>query len=352
MLAFAGIMLFGCGGSSPSPTPTSRAAAAPTVTDVSISGIAPAVGAKSQFTAIATFSDATTQNVTNQAIWESSNAGVVTVSNTGLVTGLGVGEADVRATYQTKTGLQHVSVVASALSSFQRDYIEAIFLGSGPLSPTDGNYACPTLRGTWTGFPRGTVVRVRVSTTDSADKRQAIQQAAAQVATATGGVIQTTFELTDDPDPIPGTNEATSTSHPNPSSQGCGSDNGCTIHDFAALGVLRSSRAVQPSSQTPNAYAHDIVGHGIMGMCHVDGNLIGGAGLSLMSGGPNVFSGQIAIQLSPYDLAAAQSVYRSGLSPGASRDDFIRAGLINSSSASAIVRTTLDLLPLLALPTH
>jgi hypothetical protein len=66
------------------------------------------------------------------------------------------------------------------------------------------------------------------------------------------------------------------------------SDNGCTIHDLAALGVLRSSRAVQTSSQTPNAFAHDIVGHGIMGMCHVDGNLIGGAGLSLMSGGPNV----------------------------------------------------------------
>jgi hypothetical protein len=66
-----------------------------------------------------------------------------------------------------------------------------------------------------------------------------------------------------------------------------------------------------------------------MGMCHVDGNLIGGAGLSIMSGGPNVFSGQIALQLTAIDIAAAQAVYGSGLNPGATKDDFIRLGLIN-----------------------
>jgi hypothetical protein len=72
-----------------------------------------------------------------------------------------------------------------------------------------------------------------------------------------------------------------------------------------------------------------------MGMCHVDGNLIGGPGLSLMSGGPNVFSGQIALSLTPLDIAAAQAVYASGLNPGAKRDDFLRAGLINASITTA-----------------
>ena len=224
----------------------------------------------------------------------------------------------------------HVAV-AAPLSSFMRDYIQAIFLGAGPLSPSDGNIACPWGAGVWTGFPRGTVVHLRVSTTESVDKRQAIQAAAAQVSAATLGAIQIVLTSTDDPNPIPGPGEATSTTHPAPSTQGCPSDNGCTIHSFVSPGVLGSSRAVQPANQTPNAYAHDIIGHGIMGMCHVDGNLIGGAVLSLMSGGPNVFSGQIALQLTAWDIAAAQAVYGSGLNPGATTADFLRAGLINGT---------------------
>src|SRR5262245_25964786 len=225
-----------------------------------------------------------------------------------------------------------LTVGTTGMSPFMRDYIQAIFLGSGPLSPADGNYACPTFAGTWTGFPCGTVVSVRVSMSESTDKRQAIQNAAAQVSSATLAAIQTVFTLTDDPNPTPGPNEATSTSDPTPSTQGCPSDNGCTIHSFVSIGVLRSSRAVQPPIQTPNAFAHDIIGHGVMGMCHVDGHLIGGAALSLMSGGPNVFSGQIAVQLTALDIAAAQAVYGSGLNPGATKGDFLRAGLINGST--------------------
>jgi hypothetical protein len=299
---------------------------------VAVSGAIAAVGATSQFTATARLSDAAMQSVTSQASWQSSNTAVLAVTNAGLVTGVGLGEADVRATYQGVSGSLHVSLVTPMLSGFQRDFIEAIFLGSGPLTPSDGLYACIS-RGNWTGFPRGTVVRLRVSTTVSADKRQAIEQTAAQVGSATAGAIQITLESTDDPNPIPGLNEATSTTHPNPGTQGCPTDNGCTIPSIVTLGVLKSSRAVQPPNQTPNAYAHDIVGHGIMGMCHIDGHLIGGAALSLMSGGPDVFSGQSAIQMTPYDLAAAQAVYGSGLNPGASRADFIQAGLINDTPA-------------------
>jgi hypothetical protein len=328
-------MAFGACGGSGTPTTATPTPTAPTlsVSSMAVSGITPSVGATSQFTASATLSSGATQNISSQATWQSSSTAVVSVSSTGLVTGVSIGEADVRATYQGVSGSQHVNLVGPALSSFTRDYIQAIFLGSGPLSPTDGNYACDTGPGFWTGFPRGTVVTLRVSTTESQDKRQAIQQAAAQVSSATQGAVQVSFQLTDDPNPTPGMNEATSTTLPNPSNQGCPSDNGCTMPSFVSVGVLKSSRAVQPPSQTPNAYAHDIVGHGIIGMCHIDGNLIGGPGLSLMSGGPNVFSGQIALQLTPFDLAAAQAVYGSGLNPGATKADFIRAGLINSSTS-------------------
>jgi hypothetical protein len=207
------------------------------------------------------------------------------------------------------------------------DTVEALFLGSGPLIPTDGSVTCPSV-GRWNGFPRGTTVRVIVSTTLSIDKQEAIREALKQVPEATNGAINTTFGLTNDPNPIPDTNQVTSTSHPNPASQGCPSDVGCTIHRFPQPGVFASSRAVQPPNQTPNAYAHDVVGHGILGMCHIDGTLIGGPQNSLMSGGPGVFSGDTAIKLTPLDIEASKNVYGSRLNPGATRDDFLREDLI------------------------
>lgn len=206
--------------------------------------------------------------------------------------------------------------------------IEALFLGSGPLSPSDGNAACP-FPGVWSGFPRGSRVRIRVSTGVAGDKLAAIRDAAGQVLAATAGAVTTTVEVVDDPDPRPGPDEVTSAANADPVSQGCPFDVGCIMHTFVRAGVFGGGRAVQPPTQTPNAFAHDVVGHGVMGLCHVDGTRIGGPGLSLMSGGPGVFSGQIAARLTALDAAAAQAVYASALDPGASRADFLRAGLIS-----------------------
>ncbi len=193
--------------------------------------------------------------------------------------------------------------------------IEALFFGAGPLTPSDGFSAC-SARKKWAGFPRGTTVTVRLSTTVSKAARQAIRRALRQIPEATRGAIRVVVELTDDPNPIPKRNEVTSTFHPDPKSQGCPYKRGCTMHRFAKPGVFRSSRAVQPANMPVNAYVHDVVGHGILGMCHIDGNLIGGAQHSLMSGGPGVFSGAIAIRLTPLDIEAARTVYGSRLNPG------------------------------------
>ncbi|MFQ5527824.1 MAG: hypothetical protein ACE5GX_16395 [Thermoanaerobaculia bacterium] len=210
-----------------------------------------------------------------------------------------------------------------------RDVIEALFLGSGPLEQRDDQITCPFEPGVWSGFPRGTPIRVLVSTTVSADKLRAIRNAAAQVATATNDEITATVEIVDEDNPFPGNDEVTSTTHPSPVTEGCPSNNGCTMFRFRSPGVLFWSRAVQPANQTPNAYAHDAIGHGVMGMCHIDGFRNGGPGRSLMSGGPSVFSGDIALQLTELDIQAAQAVYASSLNPGASRADFVAAGLIN-----------------------
>lgn len=106
-----------CSGSShPSPTAPSTSAStnaqtqASSLLALSVAGTAPAVGGTAQFSATATFSNNTTQAVTAAATWQTSNPIVATVSSTGLVTGMGLGVADIRAVYQGQTAAQTVAV--------------------------------------------------------------------------------------------------------------------------------------------------------------------------------------------------------------------------------------------------
>ncbi len=93
-----------CGGSSTtSPTPQTPATS---VSSVALSGTLalPATGQTSQLTATARMSDGTSQAVTSQATWQSSNPAVATVSATGLVSGVGYGTSTITATYQGVSG--------------------------------------------------------------------------------------------------------------------------------------------------------------------------------------------------------------------------------------------------------
>ena len=213
----------------------------------------------------------------------------------------------------------------SMMDKQEREVIEALFFGTGPL----GAKACPAHQ-RWAGFPRGSHIKVIVSTTVSEDKRDQIRAALDQVEEATHGAITVSFHITEDSEPHAETFQVISMTHPDPTLFGCVSGVGCTIHKWQKPGILKSSRAVQPKNQTPQAYAHDVVGHGILGMCHIQAKGIGGPGNSLMSGGVGVFSGQISGRLTELDIAALQALYFSKLSPGATRKDFIRAGLIDS----------------------
>ena len=87
------------------------------------------------------------------------------------------------------------------------DYIEALFLGLGPLSPTDGNSGCPDGQyGYWIGWENSNL-RVTVSdVVDSAAKRL-VERAAAQVSEATAGRYSATYSQTGATNPIPGHGE-------------------------------------------------------------------------------------------------------------------------------------------------
>lgn len=111
---FGAVVLFtaSCHHSSP------PAAPAATLSSVAVSGTATAVGAPAQFSATATFSDGTTQSVTSQATWASSDTTVASVSSSGLVSGVAPGGADISATYQNVTGRARVTIVRPVVPTY------------------------------------------------------------------------------------------------------------------------------------------------------------------------------------------------------------------------------------------
>jgi hypothetical protein len=98
----------------------------PTVTSLVISGqgcsptaqgaddpmVCPAssVGTVIALTATAKMSDGSSKDVTNFSTWQTTNANVATVTNTGVVTTRGAGDTDISATYQGKINHQTVRV--------------------------------------------------------------------------------------------------------------------------------------------------------------------------------------------------------------------------------------------------
>jgi hypothetical protein len=86
------------------------------------------------------------------------------------------------------------------------------------------------------------------------------------------------------------------------------------------------ARVVEPPGRSVSAYVHDALGHGVLGLCHIDARLIGGAENSLMSSGP---PGSGASNLTGMDLEAIRTVYASGVNPGAARSTFLAARLVN-----------------------
>ncbi len=101
-----------CGSQS---TPTAPAPV--TVATVAVSGTTPGLGASAQFSATATLSNGTTQTVTSQATWASSNTSVATVT-AGTVSALTAGESDITATYQNVTGRSHLTIAGAAVRTY------------------------------------------------------------------------------------------------------------------------------------------------------------------------------------------------------------------------------------------
>jgi Carboxypeptidase regulatory-like domain/Bacterial Ig-like domain (group 2) len=84
----------------------------PSVVPRSVTVTAVPTGAQYQLSAVAGFSDGSTQDVTSQATWSSSNPTVAMVTGTGLVTPVANGSALITASYQNVSGSMALTVAA------------------------------------------------------------------------------------------------------------------------------------------------------------------------------------------------------------------------------------------------
>lgn len=161
-----------------------------------------------------------------------------------------------------------------------------------------------------------------------------------QIIEATAGQASATLGFTEESDPVALDGEITMTVVDDARTKGCSFSRGCvqiTVRDSL---MTRASVYLGPEvNRVPAAYVHEL-GHGVLGMCHIDAERAGGAWRSLMSGGARGFTCTppsdtcVAENFTPMDIAAAQAIYTSGLARGTTRSAFQAAGLVNDLAAS------------------
>jgi hypothetical protein len=91
---------------------------APTLSSIGVSPASPTISTGNtplQFTATGTYSNTSTQNLTNQVTWASTNTSVATVTNSGQAIGISSGSANISATLGTFVGSTNLTVQAAPL---------------------------------------------------------------------------------------------------------------------------------------------------------------------------------------------------------------------------------------------
>jgi trimeric autotransporter adhesin len=105
-------------------------------------GLSLALGVPAQLTAIGTYSDGSTQDISASVEWSSSNGQLLSVSATGLVTPIAIGTANVSASLSGQTGSVSVGVTAAVLNSISiSSSLNSIALGLTQQLTAIGNYS-------------------------------------------------------------------------------------------------------------------------------------------------------------------------------------------------------------------
>jgi len=149
-------------------------------------------GTSQQYTATATYGNNTTANVTSQVTWSTSPTSIATINSSGLLTGVALGTANIRATSSTGIiGTTAVSVATKQVTSVAiQPLTQTLSLSLGPTTVQytatatygDGSTANITAIATWTSTPSS------VATISSTGLATAVAVGTATVAATSGGV--------------------------------------------------------------------------------------------------------------------------------------------------------------------
>lgn len=213
-------------------------------------------------------------------------------------------------------------------SATRADVIEALFLGSGPAQVgVVGNGCGIAGPGTWYSYGPGETVDVVVSGSVGAEDRPVIEAAVDDWNQAVGGYFTVRTVTTDDPDPVAGPNEITvvEVSAAQQEAECNRPGTACFLCSRNRLPLLDRCRVVVRNDLTfapGTVHAHEVA-HAL-GLCHLSGRIptLRDALMASPQGGQsNAFIFE--------ELDAIGHLYASGLAPGATRPDFVAAGLVD-----------------------
>jgi hypothetical protein len=123
-----------------------------------------APGVNQQYTATATFGNNSTGDVTSQVTWSTSPTNVATISSGGLLSGVTLGTATVKATSGSVVGTTSVTVANKTISSVAiQPLTQTLSLSLGPTTVqftatatySDGTTGDVTSTSTWNALPAG-----------------------------------------------------------------------------------------------------------------------------------------------------------------------------------------------------
>jgi hypothetical protein len=198
-----------------------------------------------------------------------------------------------------------------------RDFIEALFIGTGPYG-RDSDRGCS---GRMNGWRDGTNVRILVDDSVPDDARQHAESLSSFVREMSNGAIGASVQrIAVYRAPERGEIQVTT-----PPRRSCASGAaGCTIYDrFEDPYTVAASVVVVPPS---NPMQHEL-GHALFGLCHF--RFPTGDDLSSNVNNMSIMgSGTSFGRPSEADVLALRAVYAAGLRPGAGRGAFVVAGLV------------------------